>query len=137
MTYTYWNHTVPTRRASDLFTTRTADAGLAGGNDAVEFDRTGLQQRQQPKLYRGGITTRIGDHARLANRVAMHSGQTIHGFVEQAGSAVLKLVPLLERSEEHTSELQSLMRNSYAVFCLKKKKSPTITYATTTLLLIS
>src|SRR3546814_7038062 len=29
----------------------------------------------------------------------------------------------LRRSEEHTSELQSLMRNSYAVFCLKKKKT--------------
>src|SRR3546814_7615337 len=29
------------------------------------------------------------------------------------------------RSEEHTSELQSLMRNSYAVFCLKKKKHTT------------
>src|SRR3546814_4454593 len=29
---------------------------------------------------------------------------------------------ILGRSEEHTSELQSLMRNSYAVFCLKKKK---------------
>src|SRR3546814_6881989 len=29
---------------------------------------------------------------------------------------------VLERSEEHTSELQSLMRISYAVFCLKKKK---------------
>src|SRR3546814_2921597 len=28
----------------------------------------------------------------------------------------------VDRSEEHTSELQSLMRNSYAVFCLKKKK---------------
>src|SRR3546814_9832532 len=28
------------------------------------------------------------------------------------------------RSEEHTSELQSLMRNSYAVFCLKKKNTP-------------
>src|SRR3546814_5946210 len=27
-----------------------------------------------------------------------------------------------KRSDEHTSELQSLMRNSYAVFCLKKKK---------------
>src|SRR3546814_5352976 len=50
----------------------------------------------------------------------------------QAGFAVLKApdVPsvLLElgylsnRSEEHTSELQSLMRISYAVFCLKKKK---------------
>src|SRR3546814_5621076 len=31
------------------------------------------------------------------------------------------------RSEEHTSELQSLMRNSYAVFCLKKKKQQTNT----------
>src|SRR3546814_8120498 len=30
--------------------------------------------------------------------------------------------PYLARSEEHTSELQSLMRISYAVFCLKKKK---------------
>src|SRR3546814_3757375 len=30
---------------------------------------------------------------------------------------------LLARSEEHTSELQSLMRISYAVFCLKKKKA--------------
>src|SRR3546814_5277737 len=29
---------------------------------------------------------------------------------------------VLQRSEEHTSELQSLMRISYAVFCLKKKK---------------
>src|SRR3546814_2512106 len=40
----------------------------------------------------------------------------------------LHFVPLCEgwlrfsRSEEHTSELQSLMRSSYAVFCLKKKK---------------
>src|SRR3546814_4763070 len=31
--------------------------------------------------------------------------------------------PLRARSEEHTSELQSLMRISYAVFCLKKKKT--------------
>src|SRR3546814_9550279 len=31
----------------------------------------------------------------------------------------------LLRSEEHTSELQSLMRHSYAVFCLKKKKTNT------------
>src|SRR3546814_6034063 len=39
-----------------------------------------------------------------------------------------------DRSEEHTSELQSLMRNSYAVFCLKtKKKSGIILTATNTL----
>src|SRR3546814_2457439 len=37
-----------------------------------------------------------------------------------------RIAPILwneARSEEHTSELQSLMRNSYAVFCLKKKKN--------------
>src|SRR3546814_7325027 len=34
----------------------------------------------------------------------------------------LELLPGCARSEEHTSELQSLMRISYAVFCLKKKK---------------
>src|SRR3546814_1391577 len=32
------------------------------------------------------------------------------------------------RSEEHTSELQSLLRISYAVFCLKKKKQQTLTH---------
>src|SRR3546814_5784133 len=36
-----------------------------------------------------------------------------------------KSTPTPVRSEEHTSELQSLMRISYAVFCLKKKKSNT------------
>src|SRR3546814_7023812 len=35
------------------------------------------------------------------------------------------------RSEEHTSELQSLMRISYAVFCLKKKNTTTYTYTLT------
>src|SRR3546814_6264134 len=36
------------------------------------------------------------------------------------------------RSEEHTSELQSLMRISYAVFCLKKKKEKTNTHTSNT-----
>src|SRR3546814_1884767 len=39
---------------------------------------------------------------------------------------------LLNRSEEHTSELQSLMRISYAVFCLKKKKRKLNRYTTDT-----
>src|SRR3546814_1093969 len=37
------------------------------------------------------------------------------------GDRVLASVTGMDRSEEHTSELQSLMRISYAVFCLKKK----------------
>src|SRR3546814_2638681 len=37
----------------------------------------------------------------------------------------LARLDVAQRSEEHTSELQSLMRNSYAVFCLKKKTKST------------
>src|SRR3546814_3199426 len=49
------------------------------------------------------------------------------GTYESAGDEDFELdrvaiVGRLDRSEEHTSELQSLMRISYAVFCLKKKK---------------
>src|SRR3546814_8872187 len=42
----------------------------------------------------------------------------------EPGLVWLMFIPLF-RSEEHTSELQSLMRISYAVFCLTKKKSHT------------
>src|SRR3546814_8812730 len=44
----------------------------------------------------------------------------------------LNLPPTMGRSEEHTSELQSLMRSSYAVFCLKKKKLKTLSNNNTT-----
>src|SRR3546814_2165413 len=55
------------------------------------------------------------------------------GLTVQASPAldVYKRLPTLylsNRSEEHTSELQSLMRISYAVFCLKKKKKKTQHY---------
>src|SRR3546814_6150225 len=46
-----------------------------------------------------------------------------------AAGAVLRLG---SRSEEHTSELQSLMRKSYAVVCLKKKNKPTRQHTITT-----
>src|SRR3546814_3758068 len=45
-------------------------------------------------------------------------GEDAAGDLRRTGTAVSADVP---RSEEHTSELQSLMRISYAVFCLKKK----------------
>src|SRR3546814_4178177 len=40
----------------------------------------------------------------------------------EAGQILFTIESDILRSEEHTSELQSLMRSSYAVFCLKKKK---------------
>src|SRR3546814_3911701 len=42
-----------------------------------------------------------------------------------SGGAQVHVAIVTRRSEEHTSELQSLMRISYAVFCLKKKKHKT------------
>src|SRR3546814_5237469 len=42
-------------------------------------------------------------------------------LAETAPAAPILFLPVISRSEEHTSELQSLMRTSYAVFCLKKK----------------
>src|SRR3546814_10239629 len=42
------------------------------------------------------------------------------------GDGLLAIFPVEGRSEEHTSEFQSLMRISYAVFCLKKKNQTNI-----------
>src|SRR3546814_6980300 len=67
-----------------------------------------------------GLTIQIGDPARIANTL----GVDVVADVRQADMAVggegAPLVPIYHaalRSEEHTSELQSLMRISYAVFC--------------------
>src|SRR3546814_1828228 len=59
-------------------------------------------------LTKGGRELWVGDLD--APRVSIWDTATAKKIAEQ-------------RSEEHTSELQSLMRSSYAVFCLKKKKT--------------
>src|SRR3546814_6272335 len=57
----------------------------------------------------------------------LRSGDIHHPWPEEVNRMVvaciadLNFAPTKARSEEHTSELQSLMRISYAVFCLKKK----------------
>src|SRR3546814_2911496 len=51
--------------------------------------------------------------------LAVATGALVAGL---RGASALAGLVMLPRSEEHTSELQSLMRISYAVFCLKKKK---------------
>src|SRR3546814_6645378 len=58
--------------------------------------------------------------------IEMHYGHGLAGkFIEDFEHLIALLCNKLDigRSEEHTSELQSLMRISYAVFCLKKKKT--------------
>src|SRR3546814_2891348 len=65
----------------------------------------------------------------LGVRLARNARKSSDSWLWTAGYPRLPLSPLMERhrSEEHTSELQSLMRISYAVFCLKKKKIQTQT----------
>src|SRR3546814_5769786 len=57
----------------------------------------------------------------LIVRVAIRVGADRDGYPQRRGRNAIQSRSHL-RSEEHTSELQSLMRISYAVFCLKKKK---------------
>src|SRR3546814_10831531 len=69
----------------------------------------------------GLILTFPDDHCvEQTDRDAMFTCNIAHQSII-GRPAELRIRPQ-ERSEEHTSELQSLMRSSYAVFCLKKKK---------------
>src|SRR3546814_4681578 len=59
--------------------------------------------------------------AELARHIAAAAPQRRANRGGAGGSAAFEAAVDVGRSEEHTSELQSLMRISYAVFCLKKK----------------
>src|SRR3546814_3971194 len=80
----------------------------------------GLSDCKRP-LHSQGVLVASGPHAR-------RNGGELSAARCQYSSRIRKLPAGLppgwgaHRSEEHTSELQSLMRNSYAVFCLKNKK---------------
>src|SRR3546814_362714 len=54
---------------------------------------------------------------------ALRTNQEGVAFYVNAAAFLISAVMISRRSEEHTSELQSLMRISYAVFCLNKKKT--------------
>src|SRR3546814_3150447 len=95
------------------------------GHDAAHlwFEREGRKDWASCPITQNGVVRIVG-HPRYPNTP---------GSPAEAAEIVGKLC-LLEghsfwRSEEHTSELQSLMRISYAVFCLKKKKKQSETIA--------
>src|SRR3546814_9509194 len=105
-------HSAPTRRSSDLPTQK--------------------RIRQPPFLVEGAMGVRhaelFGHDERLHRRQDMpklrqaaHAAKGARRRRPEAERLAAEGDIGLRRSEEHTSELQSLMRNSYAVFCLKKK----------------
>src|SRR6058998_3357995 len=77
------------------------------------------KQRLSPEIGRGNGTSRRGN--RPAAHVVGSSECEQHAATRSIGPSSRSRE---NRSEEHTSELQSLITISYAVFCLKKKKSP-------------
>src|SRR3546814_4172064 len=63
----------------------------------------------------------------LPEELAVVAPPPLPGLIEPRIEALIAAtgIDFRIRSEEHTSELQSLMRTSYAVFCLKKQRQPT------------
>src|SRR3546814_1487425 len=68
----------------------------------------------------GDLLKRLSIESHFIDGMRVTDSQTMDVVEMVLGGQVNK--DIVNRSEEHTSELQSLMRISYAVFCLKKKK---------------
>src|SRR3546814_1322063 len=79
-----------------------------------------LQTRRPPMSQPGNHP---GNHDVVFYTNPMSRGRMVRWMLEETGCPYR--AEILDRSEEHTSELQSLMRISYAVFCLKKKNTQT------------
>src|SRR3546814_8433948 len=74
------------------------------------------------EIPRNGNPTRVRNRCEMTGRPRAYYRKFRLSRIQLRDLANKGLIP---RSEEHTSELQSLMRHSYAVFCLKKKKKNT------------
>src|SRR3546814_3342093 len=74
-----------------------------------------------------GLNVRWMNVGRLCTLTAVQTPTGRRNGSETRANRDARIQQKNRRSEEHTSELQSLMRNSYAVFCLKKKTNPTPT----------
>src|SRR3546814_8362059 len=97
------------------------------------FPYTTLFRSRFRAARRPGIAARPGWRRRRPDRLAREERRRATSPRARRcfpGPSVRRTTADSERSEEHTSELQSLMRISYAVFCLKKKKKNNHTYNT-------
>src|SRR3546814_5434604 len=97
---------------------------LGGNRERIADLRIAIDQARLLTLFAAWKIDKIGVHAALTEISAIKVvapnvlEQVVSEAIQIHGAAGL-------RSEEHTSELQSLMRLSYAVFCLKKKTNNT------------
>src|SRR3546814_1496255 len=82
----------------------------------------------EPQLEHFIQAVQLSDRGTLLFFGRLHHESSMGPIMESGGGVTVVadekgFIKLTGRSEEHTSELQSLMRISYAVFCLKKKKT--------------
>src|SRR3546814_7074921 len=97
----------------------TVTADVAGAIEAVKGGQVEFRVEKAGIVHAGVGKTSFGEDALVAN---------IRAFVDAISRAKPTgakgtFIKRVSRSEEHTSELQSLMRISYAVFCLQKKNN--------------
>src|SRR3546814_6477750 len=115
-------HSFPNRRSFDLVVRRIADY-----SHYPVIERRGVQQEMLMSMVGMGFGISLVSEGWVALGIP---GVVMRPLVEEADIVPFSAIwspdndnPVLRRrSEEHTSELQSLMRLSYAVFCLKTKK---------------
>src|SRR3546814_6899387 len=85
------------------------DASIIGGSFLVMARVNGVPLPQHPSYHVAGLLQELTEEQRQASWAD--------------AITTIASINRIERSEEHTSELQSLMRISYSVFCLKKKNT--------------
>src|SRR3546814_4153536 len=89
-----------------------------GAFEVERIDEIERETRHDVIAFLTNLAEHVGPEARF-----VHQGMTSSDVLDTCLAVQLtQATDILLRSEEHTSELQSLMRISYAVFCLKKKK---------------
>src|SRR3546814_2286584 len=112
-------HSFPTLRSSDLVANLEGSAAQRCGKvDFRTIQKTEARRvdHQLHAVRLGYEIIRLGGCGQAELVAEAGAAAAFHRKPQNGGSR-------LARSEEHTSELQSLMRISYAVFCLKKKKT--------------
>src|SRR3546814_5052430 len=96
--------------------------GATGDTADPNFMQSLARGLEVLRAFEGQPSLSMAEAARISGLNRPSTGRCLFtlvrlGYVRERGGRYM-----LTRSEEHTSELQSLMRISYAVFCLKKKK---------------